>query len=70
MGNDEYEDGTFDKTLGQYRLALNNLMHPLRKYGQGAYVDGVIEELVHLSVQLHLKLCGVDIPFEYRDIHW
>jgi len=70
MENDDFENGHFDKTIGQYRLILNGLLHPLRAYGQGVYVDGVIEELIPLGIQLHLKLYGVDIPFEYKDIHW
>ena len=63
-------DEDYDKALGQYRMKLNGLLYPLRIYGQGHYVDSVIEELVTLGVQLHLKLSGVDIPYEINDLHW
>ncbi len=66
----EEQDEQFSKALGQYRLALNGLMHPLRLYGQQHYVDQVIEELVQLAVRLHYRLCYEDVPFEYREIHW
>ncbi len=65
------DDQEYDKIIGQYRLKLNYLLHPLRLYGQGHYVDTVAEELVSLGVQLHMRLSGVDIPFEVREnIHW
>ena len=66
----DLEDEEFDKVVGQFRLTLNGLMLPLRRYGQGSYVDGVIEELVSLAVQMHLKLSGVDIPYVTNDLHW
>jgi len=65
LGDDE-----FDKIIGQYRLKLNGLLVPLRKYGQGVYIDGVMGELESLGIQLHLKLSGVDIPYQSNDIHW
>ncbi len=58
------------KILGQFRLNLNQLLKPLRLYGQGVYVDGVTLEIESLAWQLHWKLCGVDIPYETNDIHW
>ena len=66
----DLDDKEFDKIIGQFRLKLNGLLHPLRKYGQGEYVTSVTEELVQLGIQLHLKLSGVDIPYEVRDLHW
>ena len=63
-------DSEFDKIIGQYRLSLNGLLRPLRLYGQGALVNGVTEELINLSIQMHFRLSGVDIPYEYRDLHW
>lgn len=64
------EDEEYDKILGQYRMKLNGLLHPLRLYGQAPYVDSVSEELVSLAVQLHLRLNGVDMPYTVRDLHW
>ena len=60
----------FNKIIGQYRLNLNGLLKPLRMYGQGHYVDGVIEELVSLSIQMHEKLNGTDKPYKTKNIHW
>ena len=64
------EDEEWDKAIGQYRLKLNGLMQPLRKYGQEQYVDQAIDELVHMGILLHYRLSGEDVPYEYRDIHW
>jgi hypothetical protein len=60
----------FDKILGQYRLRLNGLLKPLRLYGQGVVVDAVADELVHLALQMHMKLSGVDMPYEVNDMSW
>ncbi len=69
--SDSVTEEEFDKALGQLRLqALNTLMAPLRKYGQGDYVDGVIDQIISLAVQLHLRLSGVDEPYIFDDLHW
>jgi len=62
----------FDKCTGQFRLALNTIMNPLRLYGQGFYVDSASEEIVSLAVQLHQKLNGLDIPYRvnHDKLHW
>ena len=57
------EEQEWDKAVGQFRLALNGIMQPLRLYGQGHYVDTSLEEIVSLAIQLHLKLYGVDMPY-------
>jgi len=66
----DLNDAEFDKIVGQYRLQLNGLLHPLRLYGQGHYVDGVLVELEKLAIQMHLKLSGLDIPYEINELHW
>ena len=68
MSYNEEED--WKKTVWQFRVRADNLLRPLRKYGQSAYVDGVLEEYIQLSIQLHYKLSGVDMPFDIKDIHW
>lgn len=71
MSTDSDLDSTeFDKILGQYRLRLNGLLKPLRLYGQGVVVDAVADELVHLALQMHMKLSGVDMPYEVNDMSW
>lgn len=69
---EEKEEEEFDKAVGQFRLNLNGIMNPLRMYGQGHYVDTVKEEIVSLAIQLHLKLYGVDIPYQVNGdkLHW
>lgn len=59
----DLSDSDFDKVVGQYRLKLNGLLAPLRLYGQGYYVDSLAEELVSLSIQMHLRLSGIDMPY-------
>lgn len=66
----DLNDAEFDKIVGQYRLQLNGLLYPLRLYGQGHYVDGVLVELEKLAIQMHLKLSGLDIPYEINELHW
>ncbi len=70
MTEEEQAKLDYDKVVGQYRLKLNGIMHPLRLYGQGHYVDQAIEELVKLGEQFHLRMCGEDIPYQVREIHW
>ncbi len=57
------EDESWEKTIGQYRLAIHEVMRPLRLYGQNIYVDSVTEELVSLALQLHGRLEGIDEPY-------
>ena len=61
------EDLQWEKTIGQFRLALNGILNPLRLYGQGHYVDTASEEIVSLAIQLHHRLSGVDMPFHINN---
>jgi len=69
---EETEEQSFDKAVGQFRLALNTILHPLRLYGQGLYVDTASEEIVSLALQLHNKLEGLDEPYiiNHDKLHW
>lgn len=67
---DKEDEDEISKDIGQYQLSLNKLLNPLRKYGQGAYVDMVTIEIIRLSWQLHWRLEGVDEPYEIEDLHW
>ena len=60
----------YNKIIGQYRLQLNDLLSPLRMYGQGHYCDMLADQLVILSAQLHFKLMGIDIPYEVDIPRW
>ena len=68
MSYDEEED--WDKIVGQAMLRVGVMLSPLRKYGQGVYVDGVMVELRHILTQTLYKGMGVDMPFNIEDIHW
>ena len=57
------DEEKFDKCLGQFRLTLGEVLHPLRMYGQQDYVDTAAQEIVSLAIQLHWKLSGLDIPY-------
>ena len=64
--DDDLDPTEFDKIIGQFKLQLYGLLRPLRLYGQGEVVEAVVEQLESLGVQLHLKLSGVDIPYEFE----
>uniref|UniRef100_A0A6M3L752 Uncharacterized protein n=1 Tax=viral metagenome TaxID=1070528 RepID=A0A6M3L752_9ZZZZ len=61
---DEDLDTDFDKTMSQFSNTLGGIMQPLCKYGQEDYVIMVIPEIQSLAYQLHLKLCGIDEPYQ------
>ena len=56
--------------LGHFKLALNSIMKPLTLYGQSEYVSMAVVEIEQLAWQLHWKLLGIDVPFEWSDLHW
>ncbi len=67
------DDPEFDKFVGQFRLALNIIMNPLRMYGQQYYTDSATQEIVGLALQLHWKLSGLDeMPYlvNHEKLHW
>jgi len=60
------EDAEYSKTLWHYRQSIGEMLEPLRLYGQDAYCQQLVEQMVSLGVQLHEKLLGLrDEPF-----HW
>ena len=52
-----------EKAVGQFKLALNLVLKPLRLYGQNHYVDTATEEIVSLAIELHQRLEGIDEPY-------
>ena len=72
VNEEELEDADWEKCVGQYRLRVGVVLHPLRLYGQAQYVASAIEELVSLALQLYLKLSGVEMPFHINEdkLHW
>ena len=66
------EDEEWDKAIGQFNLALNQVLQPLCLYGQGDYVASAKKEIESLAIQLHHRLCGLDEPFHVNGdkLHW
>lgn len=68
------EDEAWDKYIWQFERHLDeDIMSPLRLYGQGEYVDTAIKEIVSLSLQLHQKLSGIDeepYRINHDKLHW
>jgi len=54
-----------EKAIGQFRLQLNGVFEPFCgkvHYGQNVFVPQAIEEIIELSLKLHNRLNGVDMP--------
>lgn len=66
----ELDEEDIAKIVGQFVLALNRLMKPLRRFGQNDYVDMASAEITHLAWQMHWRLEGVDTPYEVEEVHW
>ncbi len=64
------DEEEISKDIGQFQMNLNQLLAPLRLYGQSIYVDTVTPEIIKLSWQLHWRLTGVDMPYEIESLHW
>ena len=62
--DDELDEEYISKVLGQFQLALNGVLFPLRKYGQEDYVIMINHEIVGLLWQTHQRLNGIDTPLE------
>ena len=58
------------KALGQFLINLNQLLSPLRLYGQDKYVNEVTPEIEKLAWHLHWRLEGIDEPYEIEIPHW
>ena len=52
------------KAVGQFRLALNEVLQPFRLYGLQWDIPEAQEQIVKLSLQLHERLNGRDIPIQ------
>jgi hypothetical protein len=52
------------KAVGQFRLQLNAVFEPFMCYGQQDLIPEVIGEIVKLSLQLHERLSGKDVPIQ------
>jgi len=50
------------KAILQFRLQLNGVFRPFFQYGMDVYVPQAIDEIVKLSLALHKRLNGEDVP--------
>lgn len=53
-----------EKAIGQFKLQLNGVLSPFNQYGMDVYIVPSINEIVKLSLQLHKRLNGEDVPIE------
>lgn len=66
----ELNDEEVNHIISQFEMSLNGLLQPLCLYGQTEYVASVKTEITQLAWQLHWKLAGADIPYEFEVPHW
>ncbi len=59
------EETDYRKAIGQLRLSLNGVFEPFRLYGMNVYVDGAIDETVHLCEQFGKRIRGKDAPIVF-----
>jgi len=57
-------DSDEKKAIGQFKLQLNGVLSLYNLYGMSVYIPSTISEIVKLSIQLHRRLNGEDIPIE------
>lgn len=57
-------DNDYQKAVTQLRLHIGNVLFPLRKYGQGYFVDGAINQITKLSEDFGLRVRGIDHPID------
>ena len=57
-----WDDESYAKMIGQFQLQLNDILYPLRMYGQEIYVDGAHAEIMELLHIFGQKIRGVDKP--------
>ena len=51
-----------EKAIGQLRLQLNGAMQPFHGYGHDVFIPQAVEEIISLSLKLHERLSGKDLP--------
>ena len=63
----------YEKALGSVQTSLNDLLFPLRKYGQQDYCDEALNQIMELFEDFGLRVRGLDIPISSEVIkreHW
>ena len=55
-------DEAYLKARTQLDLQIGGVLHPLRLYGQGPFVDQACNEIVKLCEDFALRVRGVDKP--------
>lgn len=56
------EQKKYDKAKGQLKLQLNGVFSCFRCYGLELYIDGAIDECIHLAEQFAMRVRGKDVP--------
>ena len=60
-------DEGYNKAIGQLRLQLNGVLKPFSFYGMDVYKSGAIDAIIDLSLKLHKRLNGEDVPIVLDD---
>ena len=61
LAEDDYK-----KIMGQARLTIGGVLHPLRLYGQGVYCDQAVDQIMIIVEQVGKRLRGRDVPITYE----
>ena len=57
-----------EKAIGQLKLQLNGVLEPFKAYGLDIFIPEAIKQIVILSLQLHDRLNGKDVPIDYNSV--
>jgi hypothetical protein len=63
----------YQKALDSVQASLNDLLFPLRMYGQGEYCDETHHQIMELFEDFGLRVRGLDVPISSEVIkreHW
>ena len=65
---EKLSDEQYKKAVGQFRLAVGEVLSVYNVYGMGAYTGGVIEEIVDLAEKFGMRVRKKDvaISLEYK----
>lgn len=55
-----------EKALGQFRLQISNVLALFDMHGLHIHIPEAVEQIVELSLKLHERLNGNDIPIQLK----
>ena len=60
------EQTKYDKAIGQWRLAVGEILSVFNMYGLDIYIPGAKEELEEVTIQLTKRLRNADVPITLK----